>query len=102
LKDALQGLGEVNFYLGEYRQRTLEYKYAKYDQLDKERKQKRLKEKKEEEENKDDGDNIGDADQEPAVDKWEENKENKEILAVFNLKKASTHFLKATVTVKDA
>ena len=35
-------------------------------------------------------------------DKWEENKESKEILAIFNFKKSSAHFLKATVTVNDA
>ena len=28
LKDACEGLSEVSFYLGEYRQRVLEYKYA--------------------------------------------------------------------------
>lgn len=46
LKDALQGLAETHFYLGEYRSRSLEYKYAKYDQLDKERKLLRQKERK--------------------------------------------------------
>ena len=30
LKDACQGLAEVSFYLGEYRQRVLDYKYAEY------------------------------------------------------------------------
>lgn len=30
LKDACLGLSEVSFYLGEYRQRVLEYKYAQY------------------------------------------------------------------------
>lgn len=30
LKDALRGLSEVNFLLGEYRQRALSYKYASY------------------------------------------------------------------------
>jgi len=30
LKDALRGLSEVNFLLGEYRQRALTYKYAGY------------------------------------------------------------------------
>jgi hypothetical protein len=39
LKDACQGLSEVSFYLGEYRQRVLEYKYAQYQEQDKLRKQ---------------------------------------------------------------
>lgn len=30
LKDACEGLSEVSFYLGEYRQRVLEYKYAEF------------------------------------------------------------------------
>jgi hypothetical protein len=37
LKHALEGLAEVNFYLGEYRQRTLDYKYADYIVEDKKR-----------------------------------------------------------------
>ena len=44
LKDACQGLSEVSFYLGEYRQRILEYKYAEYARLDQERKDKRKEE----------------------------------------------------------
>ena len=50
VKDALQGLAEVNFYLGEYRQRVLEYKYAEYVRHDKIRKEKRAEEKKRERE----------------------------------------------------
>mmetsp|Transcript_14713 Transcript_14713/g.19940 ORF Transcript_14713/g.19940 Transcript_14713/m.19940 type:complete len:209 (+) Transcript_14713:633-1259(+) len=46
LKDACQGLSQIAFYLGEYRQRVLEYKYAKYLELDRERKQKRREEQK--------------------------------------------------------
>ena len=30
LKHALEGLAEVNFYLSEYRQRVLDYKYAEF------------------------------------------------------------------------
>lgn len=30
LKDALRGLSEINFLLGEYRKRALSYKYANY------------------------------------------------------------------------
>jgi hypothetical protein len=88
--------------LGEYRQRSLVYKYAKYQQQDEERMQKRLREK-QEEENKDDPDNVAETDRtNQGADKWEENKESEEILAIFNFKKASSHFLKATVTVNDA
>ena len=46
LRQALQGLSEIHFYLGEYRMRTLEYKYAEYEQQDKERMLKNMKEKK--------------------------------------------------------
>lgn len=38
LKDACEGLSEVSFYIGEYRQRVLEYKYAQYMQQDRVRK----------------------------------------------------------------
>lgn len=44
LKHALEGLAEVHFYLGEFRQRVLEYKYADFFKLDKERKIARQKE----------------------------------------------------------
>lgn len=44
LRDACQGLAEVSFYLGEYRQRVLEYKYADYAKLDSERKETRKQE----------------------------------------------------------
>jgi hypothetical protein len=45
LKDALLGLSKVHFYLGEYRIRMLEYKYAPYFEEDKKRKLKNLREK---------------------------------------------------------
>lgn len=45
LKDALQGLAETHFLISEYRQRLLEYKYAKYKEQDRERKIKRAHEK---------------------------------------------------------
>lgn len=41
LRDALQGLAEVHFLLGEYRQRVLTYKYAAWAERDLERKVKR-------------------------------------------------------------
>lgn len=44
VRHALEGLAEVHFYLGEYRQRILEYKYADYLRLDKERKLVKLQE----------------------------------------------------------
>jgi len=34
LRNALQGAAEINFYLGEYRQRVLDYKYAQYVEAD--------------------------------------------------------------------
>jgi hypothetical protein len=86
LRNALQGASEVNFFLGEYRQRVLEYKYGKYYEADEERRRKLVEDKKDsaegltEEAAKADG-------------RWEENKENKEVLAVFNHKKASIHYL---------
>lgn len=45
MRHALQGLSEIHFYLAEYRQRTLEYKHAKYLENDKARLIKNLKEK---------------------------------------------------------
>lgn len=48
LKHALEGLSEVNFYIGEYRQRVLDYKYADYIAEDKKRRIQNLKEKKKE------------------------------------------------------
>ena len=100
LKDALQGMAEVNFYLGEYRQRVLSYKYAKYSEQDEERKEKKMREKMLEDEAKED---VGDApaDAEKTEDKWEENKDSKETLAVFNYKKAAAHYLRATVNIRD-
>jgi hypothetical protein len=44
LRDALQGLSEVHFLLGEYRQRSLEYKYAAWETRDMERRVARRKE----------------------------------------------------------
>ena len=86
LKDALIGLAEVNFYLGEYRQRVLEYKYAQYLRLDKERKERRAEEKRRERE----ADALEDENQnepEEGADKWEEGKRERESLAVFNHKR---------------
>ncbi len=90
MRNALQGASEVHFYLGEYRQRILDYKYADYVAADKERKLQNFKEQKAEkgeetsinEMPKDDG-------------KWEEMKANRESLAIFNHKKASVHYLEA-------
>ncbi len=48
LKHALEGLAEVNFYLSEYRQRVLDYKYADYIGEDKKRRIQNLKDKKKE------------------------------------------------------
>jgi uncharacterized ferritin-like protein (DUF455 family) len=42
----LQGLSEIHFYLGDYRLRSLDYKYADYEGADKERLIKNLKDKK--------------------------------------------------------
>jgi hypothetical protein len=44
----LEGLAEVNFYLSEYRQRVLDYKYADYIGEDKKRRIQNLKDKKKE------------------------------------------------------
>lgn len=43
---ALRGLAEVCFLIGEYRERILTYKYAKFIEIDNERRLNRLKEKK--------------------------------------------------------
>ena len=85
LKDALLGLGKIHFYLGEYRARILEYKYAQYFEEDKKRKLLRLKEKTDEAAAN--NDNLDDVAAGSSKDKWEENKENKETLAIFNHKK---------------
>jgi hypothetical protein len=45
LKDALLGLSQTHFYLGEYRARVLEYKYAPFTDQDKKRKLRNYKEK---------------------------------------------------------
>ena len=44
--NALRGLSEVCFLIGEYRERILIYKYANFVELDTERRLNRLKEKK--------------------------------------------------------
>lgn len=86
LRNALQGSAEINFFLGEYRQRILDYKYAQYLAADEERRRQNAKENKTSDE--------GLTDEVPKGDgKWEENKDNKECLAVFNHKKASVHYL---------
>ena len=91
LKHALEGLSEVCFYLGEYRQRVLDYKYADYVAEDKKRRIQNLKEKKKEAGLPDD--DLNDADVKVPQDKWEEMKENKEALAIFNCRKAAIHYL---------
>ena len=101
LKDACIGLSEVSFYLGEYRQRTLHYKYAKYAEQDRERKRRRREEIKAAEVDED-GERKEDEEQDDAADQWEENKFQKEKLEVFNNKKASAHYLKATIAVGEA
>lgn len=88
LRNALQGAAEINFYLGEYRQRVLDYKYADYVSADKERRLNNLREAK--------ANDVGEnpADDMPKDDgRWEEMKDAKESLAVFNHKKASVHCL---------
>ena len=107
LKDACEGLSEVSFFLGEYRQRVLEYKYAEYARLDKERKQKNKEQKRLEEAKNDEADdNIADAAKEDDVeeeeDKWEENKQSNEAIEVYNFKKGAAHYLKATIATTQA
>lgn len=103
LRDACQGLSEVMFYLGEYRQRVLEYKYATYAELDRERRQKRREElKAAAEEAEDDAVGGDEANNEEGEDRWEEMKVAKETLEIFNAKKAAAHYLKATITVGEA
>ena len=100
LKDALMGLSKTHFYLGEYRMRNLEYKYAPYFQEDKKRKLKNYKEKVAAE-----GGVVNDQlDSVPTTtkDKWEEIKNNKETLAVFNHKKASAHYLRAAIAISKS
>jgi len=103
LRDAAQGLSEVAFYLGEYRQRVLEYKYAKYAELDLARKQKRREELKQAAENAEDENAAADAQaEEEGADRWEEMKEAKETLEVYNHKKAAAHYLQAAIAVGEA
>jgi hypothetical protein len=86
LRNALQGAAEVNFYLGEYRQRVLDYKYAQYVEADNQRRLQNSKESKSQDEPLSEEASKGDG-------KWEEQKDNKEALAVYNHKKASVHYL---------
>lgn len=100
LKDALLGLSKAHFYLGEYRVRMLEYKYAPYFEEDKKRKLKNYKEKLAAEGGvfNDNLDSIPGGNK----DKWEEIKNDKETLAVFNHKRASAHYLRAAVNVSKS
>ena len=81
----------------------LEYKYAQYAKLDQERKQKRIDELKalkadaDGEEAPKDDDAANDN-----VDRWEEMKQSKETLEIYNHKKASSHYLHATITMGQA
>jgi len=36
------------------------------------------------------------------VDKWEEEKDNREIVAIYNHQKASVHYLEASVAIAEA
>ena len=100
LRDACQGLSEVSFYLGEYRQRVLEYKYAKYGELDQERKLKRKEELRLAAASADDDGAASQAQAaEDEADKWEEMKDSKETLEIYNYKKQAAHYLQATIAV---
>lgn len=88
LRNALQGAAEINFYLGEYRQRVLDYKFADYAEADKERRLQNVKEAKGSEDKDSMGDDL------PKDDgRWEEQKDSREALAIYNHKKSSVHYL---------
>lgn len=99
LKDALLGLSKTHFYLGEYRVRLLEYKHAPYFDEDRKRKLRNLREKALAEGAV--NDNL-DSLATNTKDRWEEMKNDKETLAVFNHKKASTHYLRAAIAVSKS
>ena len=60
----------------------------------------------EEAKNEEADDNIADAAKEDDVeeeeDKWEENKQSKEAIEVYNFKKGAAHYLKATIATTQA
>jgi hypothetical protein len=67
----------VSFYLGEYRQRVLEYKYAEFDHLDMLRNKANKEELKQAALDRADDSIADDANKEldPKVDKWTQNKQ---------------------------
>jgi len=83
----------------------LAYKYAKFGDRDFDRKLNRKKELKAVElgvpESEVDLDEITKACQEEA-DKWEEDKDDKEVLEIFNNKRASVHYMQGAIQVADA
>jgi hypothetical protein len=90
--------------LGEYRQRILAYKYAKFGARDFDRKLNRRKELKAAEQNislhQVDLDALTKEIEEEA-DKWEEDKDDKEVLDIFNNKRASVHYMQAAIQVAE-
>lgn len=106
--DAQREMAETCFLLAEYRERTLNYKYADFSARDAVRRLERFKDKKrmeKEDQGQDDLGAIGDDGADNALkeeleaqgDKWEENKANKEDLSVFNYRNKSTRYLEAAV-----
>lgn len=100
ISDSLRGISDVCFLIAEYRERIL-YKYAKYSELDQERRLNRLIEKKKAEgENVNDNIDINALKKEinEQADKWEELKNDKESLAVYNYKNRANKYLEAAIT----
>jgi len=95
----------VHFLLGEYRQRILAYKYAKFGDRDFDRKLNLKKELKAAEQNVPESElDLSALTQEiqEEADKWEEDKSDKECLEIFNNKRASVHYMQAAIQVADA
>ena len=100
--DSLRGLSEICFLQSEYRSRCLNYKYANYQAEDTIRKLEILRNKKTEEGNDDLDDGLLRQEIQEGQDKWEESKENKETLTLYNYRLRSNKYLNAVVTTATA
>mmetsp|Transcript_13381 Transcript_13381/g.20917 ORF Transcript_13381/g.20917 Transcript_13381/m.20917 type:complete len:212 (+) Transcript_13381:433-1068(+) len=105
--DALRGMAEICFLKAEYRSRTLSYKYAKFDEEDIQRRLDRLRQKKLDElreagENDELDDGLLQKELGDLGDKWEEQKQDKDALEVFNYRVKSLKFLESVVTACTA
>jgi len=105
--DALRGMAEVCFLQSEYRERNLTYKYADFNKKDAVRRLERYRISKKEladaaGENDELDDGLLGKELAEQGDKWEEQKEDKEVLTVFNYRVRATKYLEAAVSASVA